>query len=252
MNERKSSWIPVKGMFHSRTGDPYWLRSRSAALSILAIAPLAVLYEVGLAVTNAPVVNGAELLLHQVFWIGGPTYGPIAWRVALALVFVASAVVVLRGHFKLPGDLLGIVAEGLVFGILLGPTAYWLQSKISAFLSIQAESRSLGMQLALSLGAGVYEEILFRLIVLSAIYSGISRASVVGSHPVFGASAAVVASALLFSAFHHVPGGEPFAAPVFFYRAIAGVVLGVLFIARGLGVAVYTHTAYDVLVTLLR
>ena len=33
---------------------------------------------------------------------------------------------------------------------------------------------------------------------------------------------------------------------VFVFRTVAGVLLGVLFITRGLGVCVYTHAMYDV------
>ena len=46
------------------------------------------------------------------------------------------------------------------------------------------------------------------------------------------------------SSYHHI--NEDFAAGVFVFRTMAGVLLGVLFIARGLGVCVYTHAMYDV------
>jgi hypothetical protein len=58
---------------------------------------------------------------------------------------------------------------------------------------------------------------------------------------------AVLLSALLFSGFHHMwPGGEPFHASVFLFRAMAGVLLGGLMLLRGYGVCVYTHAMYDV------
>jgi hypothetical protein len=234
----------------SKPGEGYFARSRSVALSCVAIAPVAAFYEVGLVMTNAQVVNGAELLLRSLFMIAGPVYGPIAWRCALGLAVLTAAVVVVRGNFKIPGDILGVIAEGCVLGLLLGPAALWIQGRVSALLSLSQESRSLSLNLALALGAGVYEEVLFRLILLSALYTCIRRVGSAGSHPVLAAAGAVVISAVLFSGFHHWPGGEPFAWQPFCFRAIAGLALGGIFIARGLGVAVYTHAAYDLLVVL--
>ena len=58
----------------------------------------------------------------------------------------------------------------------------------------------------------------------------------------------LVLAGIGFSAFHHAgAGGEPFAAPVFVMRSVAGVLLGALFILRGFGIACYTHVIYDLL-----
>ena len=56
----------------------------------------------------------------------------------------------------------------------------------------------------------------------------------------------MVASAILFAAFHHVGvGGEPYDPAIFAFRAVAGVVLGLLFAVRGFCVVVYAHAVYD-------
>ena len=60
---------------------------------------------------------------------------------------------------------------------------------------------------------------------------------------------AAAASALLFSAAHHVgPFGDPFDGYVFLFRTIAGVYFAVLMETRGFGIAVGAHACYDVLV----
>ena len=57
---------------------------------------------------------------------------------------------------------------------------------------------------------------------------------------------ALVLSALVFSLFHHIgPGAEAFTQRIFVFRAMAGLVLGALFILRGFGVCVYAHALYD-------
>ena len=109
---------------------------------------------------------------------------------------------------------------------------------------------SLWADLVLGVGAGVYEELVFRLVLISVL--------VMIGHDLLGISnsttliAAVILSALAFSAHHHPPlGSEPFAMDRFLFRAAAGAYLGVLFVFRGYGPAAGTHAAYNVLVTLL-
>jgi hypothetical protein len=229
----------------------YFERSRRLSVSFLAITPLLALYEVGLAVTDAPIANGAELLLRRIFYVAGPRYGPMLWRIALLAAFAGAAFVVIRDSVPVLRDVPRIALEGLAYGAFLGPFALWLQRRLVSFLAIQAgERHGIVLDAALACGAGVYEEILFRLLVLSAIYYVVRRATGTGAaHQVAAGIVAVVASSLLFSAFHHWPGGEPFEWRPFVFRSIAGSTLGALFLARGLGIAVYTHAAYDLLVT---
>lgn len=105
-------------------------------------------------------------------------------------------------------------------------------------------------RLALSIGAGVYEELVFRLILISVMVMigvdllHLDRASI--------AVTAVVLSSLAFAAHHHRPiGAEPFEAIRFLFRTMAGVYLAAIFWFRGYGPAAGCHAAYNVaLVTL--
>ena len=96
------------------------------------------------------------------------------------------------------------------------------------------------------LGAGVYEEALFRLALVPLFYvvlRGLQTPQVLAS------ALAVTASALLFSLAHHAgTPGETFTWFAFIFRWLAGVYFAWVFVVRGFGVAVGTHTAYDVLV----
>jgi len=104
-------------------------------------------------------------------------------------------------------------------------------------------------EVVLGIGAGVYEELVFRLILISLIVlvgTDLLRLPARTTLVV-----AVLASAAAFSAHHHPPlGGEPFAADAFLFRSLAGVYLGALFVWRGFGPAAGTHAAYNLLVTL--
>jgi membrane protease YdiL (CAAX protease family) len=97
-------------------------------------------------------------------------------------------------------------------------------------------------------GAGIYEEILFRLVLFSGLALLLQLALVpkAGAVPI-----AAIVSALLFSAAHHVgPYGEKMNSYVFLFRTMAGVYFALLFQFRGFAVAAGAHACYDVLVGL--
>jgi membrane protease YdiL (CAAX protease family) len=102
----------------------------------------------------------------------------------------------------------------------------------------------------LSIGAGLYEELLFRVVIVAAIANG--------ARLVFGwgrGAAGVIATllgALIFSAFHYLgPYGDDFALQSFTFRAIAGVMFSALYLTRGFGITAWTHAIYDVLVLMV-
>lgn len=96
------------------------------------------------------------------------------------------------------------------------------------------------------IGAGVYEEVLFRLgafLGLTLIFRAVLLPKAVAI------VLAAVAAALLFAAAHHVgPYGEAMNPYVFLFRTLAGLYFTALFVCRGFGVAVGAHAGYDVLV----
>ena len=98
-----------------------------------------------------------------------------------------------------------------------------------------------------SLGAGIYEELVFRLIAITAlviILADICKLPRTGS-----AIFAMLASAALFAAQHHPPlGADPFNIVSFLFRTAAGLYLAGIFVFRGFGIAAGTHAAYDIIV----
>lgn len=100
----------------------------------------------------------------------------------------------------------------------------------------------------LALGAGLYEEVLFRLVLITAIHfiaADLLRVPDAGAKTL-----AVLVSALLFTLHHNLdPASTGAVSPrlaAFFF--LAGIYFGVLFLARGLGIAVGVHAVYDLLV----
>lgn len=105
-------------------------------------------------------------------------------------------------------------------------------------------------RMALGIGAGIYEELVFRLILISVMV--MIGVDLLRFHPAPIALTAVIVSSLAFAAHHHPPiGSEPFEAVRFLFRTLAGVYLAAIFWFRGYGPAAGCHAAYNVaLVTL--
>lgn len=98
------------------------------------------------------------------------------------------------------------------------------------------------------IGAGIYEEVLFRLGLFVGLYFILRVVQLPGLIALLLAGAA---GAVLFAAAHHIgPYGEPMRADYFVFRTVAGLYFTLLFVARGFGIAVGAHAGYDILVGL--
>jgi len=98
------------------------------------------------------------------------------------------------------------------------------------------------------LGAGIYEEAIFRLVLFSTMLAVLARVDAKGWLAV---AVAALVSATLFSAAHYWgPYGEPFSNYTFLFRLLAGLYFAYLFRCRGFGVAVGSHACYNVMVSI--
>jgi membrane protease YdiL (CAAX protease family) len=98
-------------------------------------------------------------------------------------------------------------------------------------------------------GAGLYEEVLFRLLMLPIAVWTFER---LGCSTLAAGFWALLLSSLLFSGAHYIgPLGDSFALYSFTFRTVAGIFFAVLFLLRGFGIAAGTHFFYDLLVGLL-
>lgn len=96
------------------------------------------------------------------------------------------------------------------------------------------------------LGAGIYEEAIFRLALIPLVYGGLRLIQAPG---VVAGTLAITLSSLLFALAHHMgTPGEPFTWFAFIFRWAAGVYFAWIFLARGFAIAVGAHAAYDVMV----
>lgn len=104
-------------------------------------------------------------------------------------------------------------------------------------------------RLTLSIGAGLYEELLFRLILIAAVHFLLVDLGRVKER--VAAVAAGLISAAAFTAYHDItlPDGSIHVRLAAFY-ALAGLYFAMLFITRGFGIVVAVHAMYDVVALL--
>ncbi len=98
----------------------------------------------------------------------------------------------------------------------------------------------------IAIGAGIYEEMLFRLLGITLIHLVVK--DLLQSTELVARTVAIVGTAVLFALYHDVsgvPSPEQWGA-LAFYTA-AGAYFGVIYLARGLGIVVAAHAIYDIL-----
>jgi len=97
----------------------------------------------------------------------------------------------------------------------------------------------------LSIGAGLYEELIFRFLLIFIIKKSISFVFKVKEF--YSLILSIMVSSILFSIFHYI-GEESFAPISFTLRFLAGIYLSVIYINRGFGIVALTHAFYDLFV----
>jgi len=99
--------------------------------------------------------------------------------------------------------------------------------------------------LVYSIGAGIYEELLFRLIAIALLH--MLLVDLLALPESWGAAAAVAVSAVAF-AFYHFSETNPFHWGRFVFHTAAGLYFAAVYVLRGFGIVAMTHALYDVLV----
>jgi hypothetical protein len=226
----------------------YWRAARAPRYSITFAFPLLLAYEILAFLLSRfdeiSVRNGADVLLRRMFLALGGRYGVFV----LGIVLVGGgAMLVLRdvrrhGGIR-PRWFLLMASEAVSYGLVFGVVAGSLTGLLLAVAQIGG--MSLPARLMVSLGAGIYEELLFRVVLVSGLVVLAVRVFR-WSRPLANAFA-IVLGAAVFSAFHYVGAyGEPFALGSFTFRTVAGLLFSGLYILRGFGITAWTHALYDV------
>jgi membrane protease YdiL (CAAX protease family) len=229
-------------------------QQRNLLTSLVLVIPLFIVYQVGVLFT-LPMLNGADFvttLLLRDLHLSIPAYLGFVGGVVVVFL-VALSRLKKRQHFQ-TGVIVPVLLESTVYALTMGSLIVFVMTEIFRFsprLAGGIADSSVLSRLVMSIGAGLYEETVFRLGLLTGLVAIFER--VLGWRRWMSVAAAFVASSFLFSAMHHIgPLGDDLTLGVFTFRFLAGVFFGLLFWFRGFAVAVYTHAIYDVYVLLIR
>jgi len=231
---------------------------RNLLTSLVLVFPLFLVYQIGVLFT-LPVLNGADFLTVFLFRNLGLTKGTyLAYTFGVATAF-ALAVTVLRHKQRFdPRLIVPVLIESAIYALTMGSLIVFVMTRglgISPRLAGGVEGfvaqQGLATRIVMSLGAGVYEETVFRLGIMTGIVALLDR--ILGLRRWLAVVVALLVSAALFSAMHHIPPyGDPFRVGLFLFRLLAGICFGLLYWTRGFAVAVYTHALYDLYVLIVQ
>ena len=226
----------------------YWTLSRSPYYSFIFVLPFLAMYEVMVLFLNRDQMillrNGADVLMRQFLSIFGE-WGFYVLSISYILIFLFVFLIqkkdwnitVIKSDY-----LLGMLAEGTVWGFGL----YFFMRYIPVFLMFPS-GKELFQQITLAIGAGLYEELVFRVISITVIFHLLRL--IFQWDKQFSLIISIVISATIFSSFHFVGSyGDVFTLSLFIYRSFAGIVLGVIYVVRGFGIVSYAHMIYDFIV----
>lgn len=227
---------------------------RNLLTSLILIFPLFLIYQVGVLFT-LPMLNGADFVTTLLFSSLGLTIRGYLLFLAVVVTLFAVTVGLLKRKQHFNGRVfLPVLLESTIYALTMGSVIVLLMTKVMGFspgLAAGLPQQGLVTRVTMSLGAGVYEETVFRL--------GLLGGSIASFEKLLGMSrwAAIVGGFLLssavFSLVHYLPPmGDAFSFSSFTFRMLAGIVFGVLFKLRGFAVAVYTHAFYDIFVLVVR
>ena len=236
--------------------EPAELGRASAAIGFLSMLPLFVAYELAEDAHSTAGRNVAELWLFAPLELLTPSRAA-HWMV-LGLAVAVACASVWRRETGLVARAWRACLEGLGAAVAMGPLlvaglAFVGPGMSAGTRAVDPSGRDAGAAAAVLAGGAAYEELVFRLgflCVFAVLCVRLARS--LGAPPraarAIAITVAVTASSALFAAAHLTvvtrafgPGGETFSAATFLWRAMAGVVLGALFLWRGLGVAAWAH-----------
>ena len=232
----------------------YFAVSRAPRYSVLFALPLLLAYE-ALAATlghpgRAELRNGADVIFRSAFTAVAGAWGPTIFIGVVVLIGVVLVVRDLRKSGDRPRAIVftGMLAESAALaascGIVVGTTTAKLLGSLHALSITPLNNMDWPTRLMLSLGAGLYEELFFRVILVTGLAVG--ARTVLGLGPRGAGLLAAIVGAFIFSAFHYIgPYGDPIELQSFVFRMLSGLAFSGLYLIRGFGITAWTHALYD-------
>ncbi len=245
---------------------PGWRTKGGAWVDLGLTLPIFVVYHLG--VVFLGVKNGTDFvtegLLHLV---EGSKVAYLGATLGIGAAFAVPLLFLARRQVFYPAKFGQMAIEGSVYATFMGVGVPMLVGTLFAATGIGDQGRFAGV--IMSLGAGFYEELTFRVVLfglggkllvwlLAEQQVGVIGEAATSATKLTASSFMVllgwaVATSLVFSAVHYVGAlGDAFQLRSFVARFFLGLALTFIFATRGFATVVWTHAIYDVWVLVLR
>lgn len=229
---------------------------------LIFLLPLLILYELGTLVfldtDGMREIVRARLMLTQLL----DAFGAVGFHLPPILLCVVllcwHAVYKPKPEFpksSFRGDvMIGMGLESFLWAVplvVMGTIlAHGIGNGLTPFAQpVAAAPTELGLmaRLTLSIGAGLYEELVFRWVMIALIHFVLADLLKTGEHWAYGV--AIVVSSIAFAFYHNLrvgPGAE-LSVPLFLTYFMGGAYFALIFVLRGFGIVVAAHATYDVI-----
>ena len=262
---------PEMQFMNDETPAEYWLETRRPFCNLIFLLPLLIVYESGVGFASGSrgdsIRNGADAWIRHWLHQAGIE---IVWLLPVLLVGTLMAWhMTTRQPWKMAWDTLGgMAAESLLYAfvlIMLGQlTDYGFRHAPLIHLQVDGPAHhGYLIRLVTFMGAGIYEEFLFRLCLLPLTYAVFRAAMAPKGWAIIGT---VITTSFIFSLAHYLgPTSDGHALAMiteavtrvqsnrelwfgFAFRTLAGMFFAALYFLRGFGITVGAHATYDVVV----
>jgi membrane protease YdiL (CAAX protease family) len=231
--------------------DHYFVRSQQPLQALFFLLPLIGVYEIGAAMFAHDPVTGERLNIRAWSYLRNflenfGAVGDYLPGLAVILVLLASHIARKDRWRVAPSLYTAMLAESialalplLLFSLMIGRAAR------SGAFAAGPELSSLPWQtgMVLSIGAGLYEELVFRLAAIAILH--MIFVDLIGTANQAGGLLAIVISSILFAVYHFESAGQITAGPFVFFLC-GGLYFAVIYVLRGFGIVVATHAIYDI------
>lgn len=216
-----------------------WAGHGDLGASLVLVFPLVLAYGIGAVATGA--ISAVDVP-SRVLWraCGGQEGRYLVVYAGIAAAFLAWVWRSGRRGVLTMDVVVPVVVEAAIYAMTLAAVIDVVLARVLGF--------GFARDVVGALGAGLHEEMLFRLGLFAGGAALLARA---GAPRRAAWLVALVASSVIFAAAHHW-AGEPWDDRVFAFRALAGAAFALIFWFRSLAHAVWAHALYDVYVALIR
>jgi len=250
MATKRKEWLQIG------SGKSYFHRTHQPLQCLIFITPLLLIYQIGTAIhpleanQQGPIHVVAFLLMLKFFSFFGAAGNYLPLLAVIAMLMAWHLARKDKWDF-MPQLYAGMAAESVlwavpIFVITLALLTHFMHGAATAAAGL-AETLPPETAVVLSIGAGIYEELLFRLVaitILNIIFVDMLEMKVAKAIPII-----ILISALLFASYHML-GKTAVTLPYFFFLAAFGVYCAGIFIFRGFGIVVGCHAVYDLIVVM--